>query len=118
MSKSGKTVKTKVKPFPIKAKLTVGAESVEGQILKMTASGVLVEAPMPGLKTGTKFQIVFQIPMTNHEVSEICVLVKLYTSIGSHVIEGHFQALNRQNERAIQLFLGSIPKTPCGPEHQ
>lgn len=111
----GAQVKTvKVKPFPIKAKMIVGETPVDGQILKLTNTGFLIEAPVPGLKTGAKFQVAFTIPLTTHEVKEACVLVKLYTSVESHVIEGHFVSVSAANEGKILKFLNTITRSSSG----
>ncbi len=106
----------KVKPYPIKAKMTVGAAVVEGQILKLTPTGFLIDAPVPGMKTGIKFQIKFKLPLKDYEIDEACVLVKLYTTMESHVIEGHFQNLGVENEKHLRRFLISIPKATRPPD--
>jgi hypothetical protein len=106
-----KTKVVKVKAFPFAAKMTVGANVAEAQILKLTASGFLMEAQMPGLKTGEKFQIAFELPVVQKAISEMCVVVKLYTTVESHVIEGHFHSLPAEEERKIRQFLSRIPKT-------
>lgn len=118
-----KTKPVKVKAFPIAAKMTLGAPvastpapgagssaAVDAKILKLTQAGFLLEMPIAGLKTGAKFTIDFEIPVTHHKVSEACVIVKLYTAIGSHVIEGHFQGLSLENEQRLMRFLNSIPR--------
>jgi len=102
----------KVKAFPIPAKMTVGAspESVSGQILKLNARGFLIEANVPAWKTGDKFTVQFQLPVLNNVLTETCVVVKMYTSTGSQVVEGHFQSITPGGEGHIMRFLASIPK--------
>jgi hypothetical protein len=109
---SGKSQVVKVKAFPIAAKLVVGSgpEALSGQILKLTPRGFLIEAAVPALKTGDKFTITFELPVLRTVVTDTCVVVKLYTSPGSQVLEGHFQSLSADGERAIMRFLASIPK--------
>lgn len=110
MNANTKTIKVKIIAFPMAAKMTVGADTVDGQILKLTPSGFLIEMPLQGLKTGEKFQVAFEIPITHHQVTEACVIVKLYTTIDSNVIEGHFQSLSLDNEIKIKRFLHSVFK--------
>jgi hypothetical protein len=105
-----KTKTVKVKAFPIAAQMTIGASVHAGQILKLTASGFLFEAQSSGLKTGEKFQISFELPVLHHAVVEPCVIVKIYTTAGSQVIEGHFQSVGPENEKKILKFLSAIPK--------
>ena len=116
MNANNKTVKVKIIAFPMAAKMTVGADTVEAQILKLTASGFLIEVPLTGLKTGGKFQVAFEIPITHQQVTEPCVIVKLYTSIDSNVIEGHFQSLSVESEQKIKRFLHSLSKASRSTE--
>jgi hypothetical protein len=108
----GKTQVVKVKAFPIAAKLTIGnsPEARAGQILKLTPHGFLVEANVPAMKTGDKFAIAFELPVLRKQVTDQCVAVKLYTSPGTQVIEGHFLSIAAENEQSIMRFLASISK--------
>lgn len=110
MSAQHKTEIKKIKAFPIAAKLTFGTEAKTGQILKLTPTGFLVEAAIAGLKTGEKFAIDFELPVLHSQISGPCVLVKLYTTVETHVIEGHFENLPQDQETKIMKFLASIPK--------
>jgi hypothetical protein len=85
-------------------------EAIAGQILKLTPRGFLAEASVGAMKTGEKFSISFELPVLKNVVNDVCVVVKMYTSPGTQVIEGHFQSITAENEHAIMRFLASIPK--------
>jgi hypothetical protein len=114
LSSKGKpnVVKVKVKAYPIAARLTIGAAPapIPGQILKLTPHGFLVEALVPAMKTGEKFTIAFELPVLHKMITDHCVVVKMYTSPETQVVEGHFQSITGDNESAIMRFLASIPK--------
>ena len=113
MHNKGKATVVKVKAYPITAKLTIGEspEGFAGQILKLTARGFLVEAIVPAMKTGEKFGIAFELPVLHEAVADQCVVVKMYTSPGTQMIEGHFQSISAASEHAIMRFLASIPRS-------
>lgn len=102
----------KVKAYPIPAKMTVGTspETVSGQVLKLNQRGFLIEANVPAWKTGDKFSITFELPVLHKVLNEACVVVKLYTSTGAQVIEGHFQSITQDGEGHIMRFLASMTK--------
>ncbi len=111
MPNSGKSQVVKVKAFPIAAKLAFGASpEIGGQILKLTPHGFLVEAQAPAMKTGERFTVSFELPVLRIGISDSCVVVKMYSSPGTQVIEGHFQSISAESEKAIMRFLASIPK--------
>lgn len=100
----------KIKPFSLATQLTFGNEVVPAHILKLTSTGFLADVAKTNLKTGERFQAAFELPGFSKKISELCVVVKVYTSVDSNVIEGHFQSPSHETESQIMKFLANTPK--------
>ncbi len=71
----------KVKAYPFPVTFKIGAETLQGHVVKLTQTGFLAEVPQTtNLKTGEKFDCAFELPVMAKAVSEACVLVKIYTA--------------------------------------
>ena len=125
MATAKKLVKIKkVHPFPIPCQIKLAAGNVNGQVLKLTGVGVLIELNVATIKPGERFECSFEIPVLKLGVSEAMVVVKLYNQLsGGHakaeaaetgvvrMVEAHFQTLSVQSRESINAFISAIGKS-------
>jgi hypothetical protein len=122
----------KVKAFPIAATVKVGTAALQGQVVKLAPQGFLVELAIGHFRPGDKFEITFELPVMHHEITEQCVVMKIYTQWAGNkssdpasaakppeggasaqgksqfLIESHFVALNAVNRGKVDAFLRAV----------
>ena len=74
---------TKVKPYPFPGQLKDARGSFAGQIVRLTAQGLMIEVSGSSVQPGEKVEVSFVTPIQNGAVALAGVVVKIYNQLAS-----------------------------------
>lgn len=105
MSDSGTEIK-KVKAFPFPISIKIGTHVVQGQVLKMTTAGIMVETSSGLVAVGDKLEAEFTLPVMKNLISFNGLVVKFYNQAGGlRIAEIHFKSLSEANKEKVLHYL-------------
>ncbi len=107
----------KVSAYPMNADVEVGTAKQLGQVIKVSQTACLVET-VRGIPPGTSLSVTFTLPISEHTVKAIGVVVKVYTRHGGLINgqksmglnEVQLKSLTPEDQAAIVEFLNAIKK--------
>lgn len=110
----------RIKPYPFTAEVKDDRGIRTGQVILLTNTGVLLEAPSAAVLPGEKVEVSFQLPVLAEVVQFSGVIVKVYNHMaGVTVPEGappssmqrleiHFRVIDSTSRNHIARFLDQI----------
>jgi DNA-binding cell septation regulator SpoVG len=106
----------KVKPYPIAAEVTIGAQKKPTEIIYLGTAGVIIKVNTMIMHVGEFYQISFNLPVSNEhfEALQVRVLKTYDKSIDpkklkvERLAEFHFQSLTKEQRKSIVAFIAAI----------
>ena len=104
----------RVKPYPFKAQFKDARGLYQGQIVKLTVKGLMIDVPGTAVQPGDKVEVSFVTPVLAGTVVAAGVVVKIYNQTGETLVEIHFRSLPPESLKHIARFLegtGEVKKS-------
>jgi hypothetical protein len=120
MPSTPKTNIKRIKPYPFKAELKDESGARACQVILLTGTGILLEAPSAAVLPGEKVEVSFQLPVLAEVIQFSGVIVKVYnqmagatisegaTSVSMQRLEIHFRVIDSTSRNHITRFLDQI----------
>jgi hypothetical protein len=107
-----KTEIKKVKAFPFPITVKVANHVVNGQVVKMTGTGLMVETTSALLSVGDTVEGEFALPVMKDVISCTGLVVKLFNQLtgagGLRIAEIHFKLLPDNAREKIHHYLAAV----------
>lgn len=112
----GKTEVKKIKAFPFPATVKIGTHVVNGQVVKMTGNGFMVETTSAFLSVGDSVEAEFTLPVMKDVVTCTGLVVKVFNQLtgagGLRIAEIHFKLLPDEARGKIANYLAAAGAKP------
>lgn len=111
--KEGNAAVKKVQPYPIAVKVAGAEQTNDGKIVRLAERGFILDTHRVVYKTGTRWQVEFEVPVLHYRVMVECKVIKTYDRFGGpngteRMAEFHFINLTDEQRKVIREFLVKI----------